>query len=154
MGTIYIFDSNVFISLQRRQPIDVYPSVWEKIGDLMKDGVIISSREVFDEIAIGDDTLVEWVKQRKEYFIQSEVNLQSRVREILKEHRGLVEGGKKKNNADPFVIALAQEYDGIIVTEETRSNSIQAPKIPNVCDEYHIVCLDFVGFSRKMRLAF
>ena len=154
MDTVYIFDSNIFINLQRRQPIDVYPSVWEKISDLMKNGVIISSREVFDEIAIGDDMLVEWVKQRKEYFIQSEVNLQNRVRAILRDHRGLVEGGKKKNNADPFVIALAQEYGGIIVTEEARSNSVQAPKIPNVCDEYNIECLDFVGFSRKMRLAF
>lgn len=151
---VYIFDSNIFINLHRRQPIDVYPSVWEKIDDLMKKGTIISSREVFDEIVIGDDMLVEWAKQRKEFFVQSEPNIQNRVRIILKDHRALVEGGKKKNNADPFVIALAQEYGGKIVTEEVRSNSIQAPKIPNICDIYQIECMDFVGFSREMKLAF
>ena len=49
----YVFDSNIFINLQRRQPIDVFPSLWEKIGELMDNGTIISSREVYDEIMIG-----------------------------------------------------------------------------------------------------
>lgn len=34
----YVFDSNIFINLQRRQPIDVFPSLWEKIGELMDNG--------------------------------------------------------------------------------------------------------------------
>ena len=46
----YVFDSNIFINLQRRQPIDIYPSLWSKIGDLMENGTIISSQEVYDEI--------------------------------------------------------------------------------------------------------
>ena len=49
----YVFDSNIFINLQRRQPIDVYPSLWSKVGELMEDGTIISSQEVYDEIMIG-----------------------------------------------------------------------------------------------------
>ena len=49
----YVFDSNIFINLQRRQPIDIYPSLWSKIGDLMENGTIISSQEVYDEIMIG-----------------------------------------------------------------------------------------------------
>ena len=31
----YVFDSNIFINLQRRQPIDIFPSLWNRIGDLM-----------------------------------------------------------------------------------------------------------------------
>lgn len=46
----YVFDSNIFINLQRRQPLDVFPSLWVKIGELMDDGTIISSQEVYDEI--------------------------------------------------------------------------------------------------------
>ena len=64
----YVFDSNIFISLQRRQPIDVYPSLWSKIGELMDEGIIISSQEVFDEISIGGDDLEKWAKSRKEGF--------------------------------------------------------------------------------------
>lgn len=154
MPAKYVFDTNIFINLQRRQPIDVYPSVWKKISDLMADGTIISSCEVFDEIARGKDALSEWAKKRKQYFIPSEINIQNGVRKILKEHRGLVEGGKKNNDADPFIIAIAKIADCAVVTEEARSNSEQAPKIPNVCEAYGITYMDFVGFSREMKLAF
>ena len=56
----YVFDSNIFINLQRRQPIDIYPSLWTKIGELMEHGIIISSKEVYDEIMIGGDDLEKW----------------------------------------------------------------------------------------------
>ena len=61
----YVFDSNIFINLQRRQPLDIYPSLWNKIGEMMTDGTIISSREVYDEISIGGDELEKWAKERK-----------------------------------------------------------------------------------------
>ena len=154
MAAKYVFDANIFISLQRRQPIDVYPSVWDKIDSLMENGIIISSREVYDEITSGDDALVQWAKKRKAYFLPSDINIQKGVRKILKDYRGLAEGGKKRNNADPFVIALAQITGCSVVTEEIRSNNIQTPKIPNVCEECGIVYIDFVGFSREMKLAF
>lgn len=53
----YVFDSNIFMNLQRRQPIDIYPSLWNKLGELMTSGIIISSQEVYDEIAVGGDEL-------------------------------------------------------------------------------------------------
>ena len=59
----YVFDSNIFINLQRRQPLDVFPSLWVKIGELMDDGTIISSQEVYDEIMIGGDDLEKWAKE-------------------------------------------------------------------------------------------
>lgn len=93
----YVFDSNIFINLQRRQPIDIFPSLWNRIGELMKDGTIISSQEVYDEIMIGGDDLEKWAKARKEYFLQSSVSVQQEVREILSSHRGLVEGGSGRS---------------------------------------------------------
>ena len=68
MAAKYVFDSNIFIGLERRQPRDVYPSVWKKIDELMEDGTIISSAEVFDELSLGDDTLSAWAKAEKKVF--------------------------------------------------------------------------------------
>lgn len=150
----YVFDSNVFINLQRRQPIDIYPSLWGKIGELMENGTVISSQEVYDEIRIGGDDLQEWAMARKECFLHSDVPLQREVRDILATHRGLVEGGRKKNSADPFVIALAKQEHCKVVTEETRTRNIDSPKIPDVCDAYHIECIDFVSFAREEKFAF
>lgn len=151
---IYVFDSNIFINLQRRQPLDIYPSLWNKIGELMEDGIIISSQEVYDEISIGGDELEKWAKEHKQFFWPSEMNVQNEVREILKNFRGLVEGGKKKNSADPFVIALAKENFCKVVTEEVRTRNASSPKIPDVCDYYNIECLSFVEFARESKLNF
>ena len=69
----YVFDSNIFINLQRRQPLDVFPSLWVKIGELMDDGTIISSQEVYDEIMIGGDDLEKWAKARQKCFLPSDI---------------------------------------------------------------------------------
>lgn len=150
----YVFDSNIFISLQRRQPIDIYPSLWSKIGNLMREGTVISSQEVYDELMIGGDDLEEWAKVRRECFLPSDVPIQQEVRRILSLHRGLVEGGKKKNSADPFVIALAKQQGCKVVTEEVSSHNAKAPKIPDVCDAFQIECINFVTFAREERFEF
>lgn len=80
--------------------------------------------------------------------------IQSEVRTILQNYRGLVEGGKKKNSADPFVIALAKEKLCTLVTEEKRNGNKDTPKIPDICDVYAIKCIDFVSFSREEKLSF
>lgn len=120
----------------------------------MDSGIIVSSQEVFDEISIGGDDLEKWAKSRKESFLPSEISIQQSVRDILKEHRGLVEGGNKKNSADPFVIAIAKDKHCKVVTEETRTKNPKSPKIPDVCDAYSIDCIDFVGFARESKLNF
>lgn len=76
------------------------------------------------------------------------------VRSILAKYRGLVEGGKKKNNADPFVIAIAKMLKCTVVSEEVRSNNPSSPKIPDVCSGMGINCLNFVDFAREMKLEF
>ena len=80
--------------------------------------------------------------------------VQQEVRTILLTHRGLVEGGKKKNSADPFVIALAKQKCCKVVTEETPSHNMSSPKIPDVCNAYHIECVDFISFAREEKFAF
>lgn len=92
----YVFDSNIFINLQRRQPLDVFPSLWVKIGELMDDGTIISSQEVYDEIMIGGDDLEKWAKARQKCFLPSNIPVQQDVRAILSTHRGLIEEEKRK----------------------------------------------------------
>ena len=68
----YVFDSNIFINLQRRQPLDVFPSLWVKIGELMD-----------DEIMIGGDDLEKWAKARQKCFLPSDIPVQQDVRAIL-----------------------------------------------------------------------
>ena len=148
----YIFDSSIFITLQRRYPPDVYESLWEIIDKLIKEGIVVSSEEVFDEIKIGNDVLVEWAKKNKYAFIQSDEKIQNTVKQILKNNEKLVLGSKKTNGADPFVVALAIINSCKVVTEETKNGEDNPPKIPNVCNSYGVKYLSFVDFLRELQI--
>ncbi len=152
---LHVFDTNIFVTLQRKQPIDIYPVVWDKMGQLMEDGIIASSREVYDEITTaGKDALSDWVKLRKAFFLPTTVEVQLLTRDILTRHRGLVEGGKKSNSADPFIIALAKLKNATVVTEEAKNGSTTAPRIPDVCALEGIDCIDYVTFLRRNAVSY
>lgn len=62
--------------------------------------------------------------------------------------------GGGRNEADPFVIALAIARDGVVMTEETLSGSLDKPRIPNVCAALDIRCLSLVEFVREQNWTF
>lgn len=154
MAAKYVFDSNIFMGLERLQPIDVYPSVWNKIAELLESGLIISSQEVYEEIQAGDDYLSKWAKERRNIFLPTDEEIQTTVRNILLKYRGLVEGGKKMNNADPFVIAIALLKGCTVVSNEAKTKNPDTPKITDVCEYLGINCINFVTFSREMKITF
>lgn len=49
---------------------------------------------------------------------------------------------------------MSQEKECILVIEETKSNSIVAPKIPNICEAIGVKYTNFVGFVRNMSISF
>jgi predicted nucleic acid-binding protein len=149
----YVFDTNVFINMQRHHPADIFGSLWQQVGALIDDNSVVSSEEVLGEIKIGDDYLVDWTKSRKEAFLKSDEKTQRLVRDILSKYAELVTGSKKTNGADPFVIALAKLKNCTLVTDESRSGVGQPPKIPNVCEAYDVRCIKFVEFLRESKIA-
>ena len=150
----YVFDSNVFINLHQRYPMDIFPMMWNVLERLVKEGTVISSQEVYDELLVGGDELVKWVKKRKTSFYATTPSIQEKARQILSSHRGLIEGGKKMNSADPFVIALAMSTQRVLVTDESPTRNPLAPKIPDVCEAYKIPCVTFIEFAREEKLKF
>jgi len=149
----YVLDTNVFINMQRHHPLDVFGSLWGKMAAIIDAGIAISSDEVYDELSIGDDALVQWAKERNGAFIASGADVQNMVRDILKNYPALVTGTRKANGADPFVISLAKLRDLTLVSDETRAGSDQPVKIPNVCSAYGVRVIKFVDFLREERIS-
>ena len=82
----YVFDSNIFINLQRRQPIDVFPSLWAKIGELMDNGIDYFNSEEINEFILNIDTnllkgLEENENDSKPYYADKELTLIWRIME-------------------------------------------------------------------------
>jgi hypothetical protein len=149
----YVLDANVFINMQRHHPYDVFESLWIKVANLIDDGIAISCDEVFDELSIGNDYLLEWAKQRKEAFILSGPDIQILVRDILRNFPTLVTGSRRANGADPFVIALAKIKNCTLVSDESRAGVGQPAKIPNVCETYGVRLIKFINFLRENKIS-
>jgi hypothetical protein len=79
-------------------------------------------------------------------FVPLTRDLQLATRQVLLEHQRMLGRGGGRNGADPFVVALARLHGGTVVTEETMSNNLSKPRIPDVCQALGVPWLDLVGF--------
>lgn len=155
-NNIYIVDTSSLVKLNRNNPIDVFPSIWEKLKLLSDNNRLIAPKEVFNEIKQNDDMLSKWAKQQKKMFKEPTQKQITIVQEILKEYPALIDA-ERKYDADPWVVALAVEISSnqqttlfsikrIVVTEEKlRGNQI---KIPFVCNQKSIEAIDVVELFR------
>ena len=155
----YVIDSSSLIELNRRYPIDVFPTLWKNMDKLIEKGFLISHKEVLKEISVMDDSLKKWAKKQKKFFKELDETQMEIVRQILVKYPSLAKSDSETAAADPFVIALAVEMGSssqqtlyptikgrIIVTEEKlRGNKV---KIPFVCKDYNIECINIIEMCR------
>ncbi|MDP2925198.1 MAG: DUF4411 family protein [Nanoarchaeota archaeon] len=161
-NNVYIIDTCSLIDLNIHNPIDVYPSVWERLDELIKKGLLVAPKEVFNEIKQQDDNLLKWVRGKKGFFkevTQEQIRI---VTEILQKYPSLIKVDRKYD-ADPFVIALAVEMASnnqttlinikrIVVTEEKLAGL--KVKIPLICKDYNIDCINVIDMFRSEGIKF
>lgn len=145
----YIIDSGPIIDFKHYYE-DVFVSLWDRFEDLIENGSIISSIEVFRELQQRDDDAAAIASKYKHIFLNPLVEEQKYVREILTKHSELI---KFKNIAggapvaDPFIIAQAIVNNAtLITTEKFKPN---AHNVPNICKEYGIDVLTLKDFFKR-----
>lgn len=155
MPSFYSFDTSALINGRRDLlPPATFPSVWNRIEDMVSIGLIECVDEVLRELAKRDgDAVHEWAKAQEGLFVEIEEDIQAATAKVLAEHPKLLGNGKGRNGADPFVIALALARDGVVVTEEHRG-SLAKPKIPVVCEALGIRSLTLVQFIAEQGWTF
>jgi len=153
----YLIDTSSLIELNRRYPIDVFPTLWKNVEGLIDKGLLISHKEVLKEISHMDDALKRWATKQKKLFKELTPKQMQIVREIEKKYPSLAKSDNETAAADPFVIALAVELGSdpqktlfeegrIMVTEEKlRGNKI---RIPFVAKDYNIECINIIEMCR------
>ena len=158
----YVVDSSSLIQMNRENPIDIFPSLWKELEDLIKKGLLISHEEVFNEISQQDDMLEEWAKKNKSLFKKPTITQTKIVKEILKKYPSVIKVDSLYQ-ADPWLIALTKELKDakqkmlweikrLIVTEEKiKGNKI---RIPLVCNDYNIDCIDRIEMFREEKWSF
>ncbi len=134
----------------RDYPPDVFPSLWEKLDESIDRGEIIASEEVYTEVAKKDDDLHSWMKSRKKMLIPITEEIQGVVSLLLADHPRLVDTHRNRSQADPFVIATAQEEGAIVVTGEQPRGKLDKPRIPDICDVKKIQWMSFLEMLREI----
>lgn len=160
--SIYIIDSCSLIELNIHTPIDIYPSVWKKLEELIGKGLLVSPKEVSNEIKQQDDKLSEWAKNQQNFFKEVSEEQLKIVTEILSKYPSILKVDRKYD-ADPFVIALAIEMANnkqktlfsikrVVVTEEKLVGL--KIKIPLICQDYKIECINVNDMFRNEGVKF
>jgi hypothetical protein len=117
----------------RYYPPDVFPGVWDRLDDLIKDGSLRATEEVLIELERKHDEVYAWAREREKLFIAIDDRIQDVVSDILMSHERLLDTRAGRSAGDPFVIALAEIERCIVVTGERATNSMIRPHIPDVC---------------------
>jgi Domain of unknown function (DUF4411) len=150
-------DANVFIEAKRRYyAFDLAPGFWTVLEQQCEAQVIKSPFEVFRELADSGDDLTEWAKAHRDgdLFVEPDDVVQAALRDIADFVTGTyIEAAATRflDGADPWVIAHAQCDKGTVVTVETMAGAGSArPKIPNICREFDVQCIDTFAMLREL----
>ena len=155
---MYVFDTNVFISLGLYYP-KRFPTIWEWIDSLVNSGDLVSVREVRRELEnnCSSEHILEWVDNNRQIFCIPTNEECQIVAEIFSKNQYL--GFVKRNNiikgmpvADPFIIAAAKAKDFCVVTQE--SNKAKGARIPTACVDFGVDCIDLESFLERESLRY
>jgi hypothetical protein len=156
----YCLDANVLIQAwQKYYSPKICPDYWDVLSGLGVQGRIFLPQEVFEEITGTDDDLANWLKGSG----IPEYKTDGRVTECLKAiyannpaHKKLVDNTKQRSLADPWVIAHALKEDATLVTKEEiiTANNTTKIKIPNVCDNMGVRCINDFQLVEELNIQF
>ena len=146
----HCIDTSALISMWREhyRPKN-FPSVWRLMEEHIDRGELVAPREVYEELAQGNDDLFEFVKRKQTRLFKELDEEQSKfVFEVKANFPKLSDYNKAVPDADPFVVALAMQKGWKVVTSESDKSPY---KIPAACRFYRIPCLSPADFIQENR---
>jgi hypothetical protein len=148
MKARYCIDtSSILEAWARRYPRDVFQGFWDDFEELAASGHAIIAEEVFKELTKKDDGAAEWAASIPGFVVDFDQQQETLLIPIMGRFPKLAKEGSNRNRADPFVIALAQMLNIVVVTQEDPGTE-NKPKIPWVCDQLKVEWIDIIDLIR------
>jgi len=151
---LYAVDTSALMEWQARYyPTDIFTSLPARVGGLIGEQRLFAPELVQEELsAVGTAELAAWAAANPGVWAPTAELLASAL-VIQNRFPGLRDPKAEFEEADAYVIALAQLRDGIVVTQETSAAEKRNPKrthfIPDVCRELGLSCISLLGLMRK-----
>jgi hypothetical protein len=157
---IYSVDASALIEMKDVYPIGVFPSVWAFVASLGDAGRLLVAEPVRRECQ--DPVFTPWFAQHPQMVLQFSVELNQYTNALQAQLKAaglpLVNPQSPKSQNDPFVVAAAllvekrnladlrtgsQSACHVITYEKNRGANATFKSIRDVCDYYHIKCLQW-----------
>ena len=152
---VYLLDANVFIQAKNQHyGMDFCPGFWDWLLASNAAGTVASVSEVATELQAGADQLAQWsAKRGAEFFLEPDTSVVLAVGRIgqwvASQPFKAAAVHKFIGGADHILIAHALAKQLTVVSHEKRSNSLNAVKIPDVCDKFQIECISPFEMLRR-----
>jgi hypothetical protein len=118
------------------------------LKELTEAGLMVAPSDVLLELEKQKDDLHEWAKAVPNLFVVPDRQVMEAFTEIVNDYPNFMKINSTKSGADPFVVALAEVHGLAVVTYETLAKREAAPKIPNVCQDRGLDCVQLVDVLR------
>lgn len=153
---IYWLDADVFIQAKNGPyPFELVPKFWSFLAENLDYGYIKSPRMVYGELVEGDDLLAKWAKRRKGSGLC--VKADKDAHECFRKIANHVHANNRAqqaivflNGGDGWVIAHAMATNGIVVSQESERRKKSKIKVPTVCRELGVKCINTYEMLRQL----
>jgi predicted nucleic acid-binding protein len=154
----YLFDTNIFITSKNQLPVDVWPTFWHRMTELIRGGRIFTSTKVKEEIERGKDELTDWMKHHamKGFYIPLDVDILAQYAATQNWARGnaifnLSALQTYADVADAYLVATAAAKNMVLVTyEKSNPTSKRRVMIPDACQALGVRCCDLNSALREL----
>ena len=138
----YLLDSNVFIEAKNRYyGFNFHPGFWKWLDHANAQGLLISIKQVRDELMEREDRLTLWCKLRKPMFVDTDDAKTYESMKILAawvcQNYQPAAQAKFLGCADCILVAYAHAHKHTVVTIEKAAAGLEV-KIPNACKEMDV----------------
>jgi hypothetical protein len=150
--TVYCIDTSSLINLKLYRR-DVFPTIWGKLENMIKNGELISHMEVYKEIEAVKDMIYNWCKNNKRMFKDADEYQIQKLQEVKRQYDNTYwenEINKTSPWADPWLIALGICEKGIIVADEKNVPN----RIPVVSAVFGVKCLALLDFFKEIGIKY
>lgn len=157
----YLLDANTYIQAKNQYyGMDICPAYWEWLDQQCDAGIVGSVNMIGRELKDGNDEFAQWAKDRSQHFIENDD--QATQAEFMNILQFVMAGDYNQKNrddflakADPWIIAKAKTIGATVVTHEALlAPQTKKVKVPNICNQLGVPCIDTFSFLRKLKAKF
>jgi hypothetical protein len=158
---IDLLDANTYIEAKNTYySMDFCPAYWSWLDQQFAAGVAGSIDMIGRELKDGNDELAIWVKARNGQFIANDDDATQTafvhiIDYVMTQNFNPANRDNFLAKADPWLIAKAMSTGAVVVTHEsTVSDATKKVKVPNICKQFGVKCINTFEFLRLTKARF